>query len=123
MRNIANLQLKPRITRALRENTCFAQEPISTHSATKRMVKILDAKYEKADLPAIIKENCSHLTASDREKLLSVLLKFESLFNGTLGDWKPLPVSFELKEGMKPYHGKPYPIPHKHKAVLKNEMK
>jgi hypothetical protein len=46
MRNIANLQLKPRITRALRENTCFAQEPISTHSATKRMVKILDAKYE-----------------------------------------------------------------------------
>jgi hypothetical protein len=30
MRNIANLKLKPRITRALRENTCFAQEPIST---------------------------------------------------------------------------------------------
>ncbi len=39
MRNIANLQLKPRITRALRENTCFAQEPISTRSATKRMVE------------------------------------------------------------------------------------
>ncbi len=54
MRNIANLQLKPRITRALRENTCFAQEPISTCSSTRRMVKILDAKYEKADLPAII---------------------------------------------------------------------
>jgi hypothetical protein len=34
MRNIANLQLKPSITRALRENTCFAQEPISTRSAT-----------------------------------------------------------------------------------------
>jgi hypothetical protein len=57
MRNIANLQLKPRITRALRENTCFAQEPISTRSATKRMVETLDAKYEKADLPAIIREN------------------------------------------------------------------
>jgi hypothetical protein len=83
MRNITNLQLKPRITRALRENTCFAQEPISTCSATKRMVKILDAEYEKADLPAIIRENCSHLTASNREKLLSVLLKFEFLFDGT----------------------------------------
>jgi hypothetical protein len=46
MRNIVNLQLKPRITRALRENICFAQEPISTRSATKPMVKILDAKYE-----------------------------------------------------------------------------
>jgi hypothetical protein len=112
MRNIVNLQLKPRITRALRENTCFAQEPINTRSATKRIVEILDAKYEKADLTAIIKENCSHLTANKREKLLSVLLKFELLFDGTLGDWKPPPASFELKEGMQPYHGRPYPIPH-----------
>jgi hypothetical protein len=46
-----------------------------------------------------------------------VLLKFDLLFNGTLGDWKLLPVSFELKEGMKPYHGRPYPILHIHKAV------
>jgi hypothetical protein len=117
MRNIVNLQLKPRISRALRENTCFAQKLISTRSATKRMVKIFDAKYEKADLPAIIRENCSHLTANNREKLLSVLLKFEPLFHGTLGDWKLLPVSFELKEGMKPYHGRPYTILHKHKAM------
>ncbi len=86
MRNSANLQFKPRITRALRENTCFAQEPISTRSTTKRVVKVLDNKYEKADLPAIIRENCSHLTASDREKLLSVLLRFKLHFNGTLGD-------------------------------------
>jgi hypothetical protein len=35
VRNIANLQPKPRITRALRENTCFSQEPISTRSKTK----------------------------------------------------------------------------------------
>jgi hypothetical protein len=86
MRNIANLQLKPSITRVLRQNTCFAQEPISTHSSTKCVVEILDAKYEKADLPAIIREDCSHLKASDREKLLSVLLKFKSLLDGTLGD-------------------------------------
>jgi hypothetical protein len=60
-------------------------------------VKNLDTKYEKADLPAIIRENSSHLTASNREKLPLVLLKFESLFDGKLGDWKLLPVSFELK--------------------------
>jgi hypothetical protein len=123
LRNIANLQLKPRITRALRENTCFAQDPISTRSATKRMVEILDAKYENADLPAIIREICSHLQASDREKLLSVLLRFVLLFHCTLGDWNLPPVSFELKEGMKPYHGRPYPIPHKHKAILMKEIK
>ncbi len=75
------------------------------------------------DLPVIIRENCSHLTADEREKLLSVLLRFESLFDGTLADWNLLPVSFEPKEGMKPYHCRPYPIPHKHKAVLMKEIK
>jgi hypothetical protein len=78
---------------------------------------------EIAYLPAIIRENCSHLIASNRQKLLSVLLKFESLFDGTLGDWKLTPVSFELKEGTKPYHGRPYPIPYKHKAILMKEIK
>jgi hypothetical protein len=110
MRDIIYLQLKLRITRALRENTCFAQEPISTRNATKRVVEILDAKYEKADLPAIIKDNCSHLTTDEREKLLSGLLKFEWLFGGSLGDWKLPHVSFELKDGIQPYHGRlPYP--------------
>ncbi len=39
-----------------------------------------------------------------------------------LGDWKLLPVSFELKEGAKPYHGRPYPIPKIHKATLMKEI-
>jgi hypothetical protein len=77
------------------------------------VVEILDAKYEKADLPAIMRENCSHLKVSDREKLLSVLLRFKLLFDGTLGDWKLLPVLFEQKEGMKPYQsfGDTIPVP------------
>jgi len=62
MRNIVNLQLKPSVTRALRHNTCQAQEPISTQTATKRVIKILDAKYDRADLPAIVNDSCSHLT-------------------------------------------------------------
>ncbi len=73
-------------------------------------------------LPAIIRENCSHLKPLEREKLLSVLLKFESLFDGTLGDWNLPPISFELKEGTTPYHGKAYPIPQIHKATLMKEI-
>ncbi len=61
MRNIANLQLIPSFTRALWQNTSLAPEPISTQNATKCVVEILDAKYEKADLPAIVRQNCSHL--------------------------------------------------------------
>jgi hypothetical protein len=60
MRNIVNLQLKPSVTRALMHNTCQAQEPVSTRSATKRVIEILDAKYDKANLPAIVKDNCHH---------------------------------------------------------------
>jgi len=86
LRNIVNLQLKPSVTRVLQHNTCQAQKPVSTRNATKRVSKILDAKYDKENLPAIVRDNCSHLTPLQREKLLSLLLEYESLFDGTLGD-------------------------------------
>ncbi len=54
--------------------------------------------------------------------LLSLLLDYESLFAGTLGDWNRPPVSIELKDGAKPYHGRPYPIPQIHKATLMKEI-
>ncbi len=82
MRNITNLQLKPSVTRALRHNTCQAQEPVSTRNATKRVIEILDAKYDKANLPAIVRDNCAHLTPLQREKLLSLLLN--------LNEWLPM---------------------------------
>ncbi len=43
-------------------------------------------------------------------------------FDGTLRDWKLPPVSFELKEGAKLYHGRPYPFPKIHKATLMQEI-
>ncbi len=86
MRNIVNLQLKPSVTKALQHNTVQAQEPVSTQNATKRVIEILDPKYDKANLPEIVKDNCSHLEPSQQEKLLSLLLNYESLFDGILGD-------------------------------------
>ncbi len=97
MRNINNLQLKPGISRALKLNSSFAQEPASTRNTTKRIVEIMDVNYNKADLPSIVKNNCAHLSTSHCNLLLALLLKFEELFDGMLGDWKLPPVSFELK--------------------------
>jgi hypothetical protein len=122
MRNINNLQLKTSISRALKLNTSLSQEPASTRGATKRVVEILDAKYAKADLPAIARDNCKHLNPSERESLLSLLLKFEQLFDGTMGKWTLPPVSIQLKEGTKPFHGRPYPIPKIHKATLMKKI-
>ncbi len=64
MKNIIILQLKSSVTKALRHNTVQAQEPVSTRKATKRVIKILDAKYDKANHPEIVKDNCSHLEPS-----------------------------------------------------------
>jgi hypothetical protein len=122
MRNINNLQLKPSISRVLKQNTCLAQEPVSMHNATKPVVEILHAKYDKADLPIIVKDNCTHLSPTHSELLLALLLRFEELFDGTLRNWKLPHVSFKLKEGAKLYHGKPYPIPKIHKATLMKEI-
>ncbi len=81
-----------------------------------------DAKYAKADLQSIVKNNCKHLSADHQKKLLQLLVKFESLFDGTLGDWKTKPVSFQLKEGAPPYHGRAFPVPKIHKDVLIKEV-
>ncbi len=51
-----------------------------------------------------------------------MLLDYKSPFDGTLGDWNQPPISVEMKEGAKPYHGRPYPIPQIHKATLMKEI-
>ena len=87
--------------------------------ATDRVEGILDATYEKADLPNVINENCSHLSSENKAKLLHLLQKFEELFDGSLGDFQTNPVTYSIKDGTKPYHGKAFPIPHVHKAFLR----
>ncbi len=54
-------------------------------------------RQEKADLQSIAKDNCKHLSAYHKQKLLQFLIN-ESLFYGTLYDWKTKPVSFQAKE-------------------------
>ncbi len=78
MKNINNLQLKPSISRALKSNTSFSQEPASTRGANKRIVEILDAKYAKVDLSAIVRDNYRHLNPSERESLLSLCLNLSN---------------------------------------------
>jgi hypothetical protein len=56
--------------RALRFNHSLAMEPQSTQDATKRATWILDAKYQKADLQLIVRDNCKHLSADQQKKLL-----------------------------------------------------
>jgi hypothetical protein len=67
-------------------------------------MQILDAKYKKADLQSIVRDNGKHLNTNQQKKLLQLFKKYESLFDGTLGDWKTKLVLFQLKEVVSPYH-------------------
>ena len=42
-------------------------EPTSTQDATKRVVEILDAKYEKANLAEIINDSCGYLSSQQQK--------------------------------------------------------
>ncbi len=82
MQNINYLQGSSTL-RALRLNHSLAMEPQSTEDATKHVMQILDAKYQKADLKSIVRDNCKHLSTNQQKKLLQLLTKYESLFDGT----------------------------------------
>ena len=116
MRRLQELQ-KPNLVFQMFKNT----EPLSTADLTKRAARILDAKYEKANLQEIV-DTCTHLDTVEREQLLQTLQKFEHLFDGNLGDWKTSPVHLELKEGARPYHGRAFPVPRIHRETLKKEV-
>jgi hypothetical protein len=49
-------------------------------------------------------------------------MKYELLFDGTLGNWKTKPVSFQLKEGASPYYSRAFPVPRIHKETLIKEV-
>ena len=76
-------------------------EPIHTQDATKRTIDTLDAKYEKVNLPEVIKNTCRHVSSMEQSKLLLLLTKYQALFNGTLGDFDTDPVKFNLQLGEK----------------------
>ncbi len=120
MRNIESLTNKSKVQEAWAISV-LAHEPISTEQATQRAVKILDANCKKADLQAVV-ANCTQLNSVEKNKLLELLKKFEPLFDGTLGHWRTKPVSFQLKDGVTPYHGRAFPIPKVHKETIMKEI-
>ena len=67
MRDINKLQTKVATKKAWMVNNSIyhntTNEPQSTLEATSRLINILDAKYEKADLRALVQDSCTHLNA------------------------------------------------------------
>ena len=73
-------------------------ESQALNEASSHLKKILDAKYEPANLNKIVRE-CEYLTVDKQMQLLSLLYKYEHLFDGSLGIWHNEPYNIELKSG------------------------
>jgi hypothetical protein len=91
IRNINKLETIATIEWAWTMNNSIYQsmskEQQSTCKTTKRLIQILDAKYEKANLRSIVDDDCNkHLSAPDKASLLELLQEFEELFDEKLGD-------------------------------------
>ena len=74
-------------------------EPIGTREATKRMIEVLYTDYNKVNLPEIIKETCKYLSSVEQSKLLRLLIKYEGLFDRTLGEFQTNLIKFGLQLG------------------------
>ena len=118
MRDVGALSSKKELRNTYNE----AVEPQSTKEETDRVVRILDAKYEPADLPQVVEDNCPHLSVAEMKSLLRVLLKYKSMFQGTLGQWNGDEVHFDLKPDATPWHGRPYPVPRVHRDTVRKEV-
>ena len=61
MRDINSLTMS-KMERIWAVNNSMVQELLSMHELIERVVHILDAKYEKADLQSVVSANCTHLS-------------------------------------------------------------
>jgi len=85
MTGINNLT-KSKMEKTWAVNNSMAHEPSSMQGATQRVVHILDAYIKKVNLQSIVSTNCNHQSLHDHNKVLELLIEFEELLDGTLGD-------------------------------------
>jgi hypothetical protein len=95
-----------------------ANEPDILQEAEKRQNRILDADYRNVEVDPFIKE-LTHLTEYGKQVLGKTLKKFRTLFGGVLGMLNIKPVKLESIDCAKPYHARPFPVPHSLEAITK----
>jgi len=103
------------------KEACYAADSNPVEDAVHRVKRILDAKYEKADIEKICEEQ-AELDERQRAQLAVLLCKYEALFDGQLGHWHGQEVKLELQEGAKPCHARAYNTPRCHVQTLKAEV-
>ena len=106
---------------ASRKDSYHVEDSEKVIQSTERIKKILDAKYEPANLDKVV-ESHTHLTEEEQKPLRALLEKYKMLFDGTLGTWRNEQYNIELRPDAKPYHARAYPIPQTYEQTLRVEV-
>jgi len=104
----------------LKEITHLTEEPELVQLAQSRATTILDSDYKKTEIPELLRD-IKHRDRKQKQNLVTLLTKFEDLFDGTLGDFQ-IEVDFELKQRTKPSAQRPYPVAQAHYKTLRKEI-
>ena len=91
------------------------------NSETKRMKRILDAKYYKANIKTIA-ESSTHLDPQERNEIYKLLKNQECLIDGNLVTWHGNPYDIKIIPDAEPYPGKYFPVPRIHELMFKQEL-
>jgi len=117
--------LKPR--GCLADSECMealhhlAQEPPVLLQAEDRHNYIVDADCSAADAKEHV-ASLKHLSTKEQQLLYKVLMSHTNLFSEGLGLLNIPPVELEVKEDAKPFHVKPFSLPHAYEAPAKKEI-
>ena len=95
----------------------LSQHNAPFNSETKRIKRILDVKYYKADIKTIA-ESSTHLDIQERNELYTLLNKYECLFDNNLGTWHVKPYDIKLKPDAEPLW-KTIPVQRIHELTFK----
>ena len=104
-----------------KENLFYIDDPKNLIAEAERMSTILDAKYKTADLHQVA-EDTPNLSSTQKKKLETLLRRYESLFDSTIGTWKMSKYKIKLKDDAVPYHGRAYQIPKAYERQVQTEV-
>ena len=107
----------------LQNNVDDANTPAHIYAGAKSEMCILDAKYEKVNLPANI-DSISTIDQYKKALLLRTMKKNEHLFDKTLGNFDCEPAKLPTNHGQDtPYHApRAFLVPHFHRNRSKKEL-
>jgi len=98
----------------------MSQESTVIKAAEEQQAKILDADYSKNEMNEHVK-SLDYLNAEQKSELLQAHKSYPTSFGCGLGRLNIEPIRLELKEGEKPYHAKPFAIPHAYEATTRTK--